>query len=218
MFDGKQDRQIDINCRTISKRIYPFPQIDKKLRVIPLKIFPSIFSRHEQLMLGNLGRRWPFSFKGQLEMGDDPIDNFMIFNESNDLHLTSTRRAETTSLTGKHEKTLFSTALTPDAGKPTHRIAAVEIALDHLLDYRTEISVLLFKTILIFYKKPLEIMKKHPVEDDALRMSKTIDPCHGRSHRSRNGSTSWIRLPPPEKAIRAPAQKGESGRENVNRC
>jgi len=128
------------------------------------------------------------------------------------------RRAETTSLTGKHEKTLFSTTRTPDAGKPAHRIAAVEILLDNILDDGPEISVLLFKTILVFSKKPLEIMKKHPVEDGALRMSRIIDSFHGRSHRSRNRPTSWIRPSPPEKATRAPAQKDESGRENVNRC
>lgn len=42
--------------------------------------------------------------------------------------------------------------------KAAHRIAAVKITLDHLLDYRTEIPVLLFKTIFIFSKEPLEII------------------------------------------------------------
>ena len=47
MFNGKQDRQIDINCRTISKRIDSFPHAEKKQRIIPLKIFPYLFSYHE---------------------------------------------------------------------------------------------------------------------------------------------------------------------------
>ena len=49
------------------------------------------------------------------------------------------RRAETTSLTGKHQQTLFPTVRAPDAGKPAHRIAAVEILLDNILDDGPEI-------------------------------------------------------------------------------
>ena len=67
-----------------------------------------------------------------------------------------------------------------DAGKPAHRISAVEILLNHLLDYRTEIPVLLLETILIFPQEPLEIVKKHPVKNRIFRMTLPVDPCHGR--------------------------------------
>jgi hypothetical protein len=48
--------------------------------------------------------------------------------------LGMTRRAKSTSLAGKHEETLFPTVGTPDAGKPAHRIATVEILLNNILD------------------------------------------------------------------------------------
>jgi len=41
-----------------------------------------------------MGRRWPFSLKGQLEMTDDPIDDLMIFDESDDSHLAAALRTE----------------------------------------------------------------------------------------------------------------------------
>jgi hypothetical protein len=65
-----------------------------------------------------------------------------------------TRRAEPACLAGKHQQALFPAVGTPDAGKPAHRIAAVEILLYHLLDYRTEVPVLLLETILIFPEEP----------------------------------------------------------------
>ena len=50
-----------------------------------------------------------------------------------------------------------------------------------------ETAVLSLKPDLVFSEKLLEVMKKHPVEDGALRMSKTINPCHG----SRDDSKNW---------------------------
>jgi hypothetical protein len=129
-----------------------------------------------------------------------------------------TRWTKAACLAGKHEETLLPTVRTPDTGKPAHRIAAVEILLHNILDHRTQEAVLPLKPALVFSEKLRKVMKKHPIEDGALRMSKTINPCHGRSHTSRNGPTSWIRPPLPEKAARALAQKNESGQENVNRC
>jgi hypothetical protein len=43
-----------------------------------------------------LGLRWrrAFSLKGELEMADDPIDNFGIFNKGDDFHLCAALRAE----------------------------------------------------------------------------------------------------------------------------
>jgi hypothetical protein len=38
--------------------------------------------------------RWPCSFKCELEMADDLIDGLRIFDESDNLHFASTRRAQ----------------------------------------------------------------------------------------------------------------------------
>jgi hypothetical protein len=63
----------------------------------------------------------------------------------------------------------------PHAGKSAHRIAAVEITLNHLQDYRTEIPVLFLEPILIFSKESLEI-KKTPC-----KKQKVPDVARGRS-------------------------------------
>jgi len=83
-------------------------------------------------------------------------------------------------LAGKHQQPLFPTVGTPDAGKAAHRIAAVQILLDHILDYRAEVPVLLLKTILIFPKEQLEIIEEHPIKHRVFRMALSVDPCHGR--------------------------------------
>jgi hypothetical protein len=101
-----------------------------------------------------------------------------------------TRRAESLGATREHNEPLLPTVGTPDAGKPAARIAAVEIALDHLLDDRPEKTVLPLETTLIFSQEPVEMMEKHPVEDGPLRMSGTIDSRHSRRIASRNGPTS----------------------------
>ena len=62
-------------------------------------------------------------------------------------------------LAGKHEQPFFPTVGTPDAVKSAHRIAAVQVLLDHFLDHRTEKAVLLFKPILIFSQKLLKVIK-----------------------------------------------------------
>jgi len=67
-------------------------------------------------------------------------------------------------LAGKHKQPLFPTVGTPDAGKPAHRITTIEVLLDNILDYRTEVPVLLLKTILVFTKEALKIIKEHPVK------------------------------------------------------
>jgi hypothetical protein len=90
-------------------------------------------------------------------------------------------------LAGKHQQALFPTIGTPDAGKATHRIAAVEVLLYNILDHRTEEAVLPLETILIFLKKLLEIVKKHPVKHGVFRMTLAVYPCHGREDDSRNG-------------------------------
>jgi len=83
-------------------------------------------------------------------MADDLIDGLRVLDEGDDTHLSSAGRTETTGFAGKHEEALFPTVWTPDAGKPAHRIATVEILLNDILDDQPEISILLIETILIF--------------------------------------------------------------------
>jgi hypothetical protein len=88
-------------------------------------------------------------------------------------------RTKSACLAGEHKEALFPTVRATDTGKPAHRIATVEIFLNDILDHRTEEPVLLFKTILIFLKKPLERIKKHPIKNRVFRMPLAVDPCHG---------------------------------------
>jgi len=78
-------------------------------------------------------------------------------------------------------------ARTPDPGKPAAGVAAVEVALDDILDDRTEVAIFALKTPLIFRDKPLEMMKKHPVENGAFRMTRTVDSRHIGDEESRIG-------------------------------
>jgi len=65
-----------------------------------------------------------------------------------------------------------------DPGEARARVAAVEIALDHLLDDRSEKTVLPLETTLILSQEPIEMMEQHPVEDPPLRMARTIYSRH----------------------------------------
>jgi hypothetical protein len=56
----------------------------------------------------------------------------------------------------------------------------------HLLDDRPEISVVPLEPALIFRDEPLEMMKKHPVENGPFRISRTIDSCHSKDKDSGN--------------------------------
>ena len=50
-----------------------------------------LFGCHQEFMLDGFGGWWSFRMKCQLQVFDDPIDNFMISNESNEFYLTSTQ-------------------------------------------------------------------------------------------------------------------------------
>jgi hypothetical protein len=105
----------------------------------------------------------------------------------------------------------------PDAGKAAARIAAVEVALDDLLDDGPEKAVLPLEAALILCQEALEMMKKHPIEDGPLRMPGTIDSGHGRREVPGNGPTS--RISPDlldEKAKGQPLAQA-SREKNVNR-
>jgi len=97
------------------------------------------------------------------------------------------RRTKSPGAAGKHQKPLLPTVGTADAGKPAARVAAVQIALYDFLDDRPEEAVLLLETALVFGEELVEMMKKHPVEDGAFRMSGTVDSCHGQDKNPTNG-------------------------------
>jgi len=88
------------------------------------------------------------------------------------------RRTEAAGTAGEHQQPLLPTRGTPDAGKPAAGVAAVQIALDHLLDDRPEKTVLSLETGLIFLKELVKVMEEHPVEHGALWMSGTVNSCH----------------------------------------
>jgi hypothetical protein len=93
--------------------------------------------------------------------------------------LGMTRWTKSACLAGKKKKTLFPTIRTPDAGKPAHRVAAVKILLHHILNHRTEETILSLKPALVFSEKLRKVMKKHPVKYRVLRMTLAVNPCHG---------------------------------------
>jgi len=39
-------------------------------------------------------------------------------------------------------------------------------------------TILLLKAALVDCQEPVEVMEQHPIEDRALRMTRTIDPLH----------------------------------------
>jgi len=94
--------------------------------------------------------------------------------------LRMARWAKSTSATGKVKEALLTTVRTPDAGKPAARVAAVEVALDHILDDGSEEAVLSLETGLIFGQELVKVMEEHPVEHGAFRMSGTVNFCHSR--------------------------------------
>ena len=98
-----------------------------------------------------------------------------------------TRRAESPGAAGEHQKPIFPTVRTADAGESATGVPAVQIALHDFLDDRPEEVVLLLEPALILHQKPVEIVKKHPGENRAFWMTRTIDSGHSRSHESRNG-------------------------------
>jgi hypothetical protein len=60
---------------------------------------------------------------------------------------------------GEHQEVLPMAVRTADAGEPAARVAAVEVALDHLLDNGPEEPVLLLEGIFILDQEPFEVMK-----------------------------------------------------------
>jgi len=96
------------------------------------------------------------------------------------------RRAKSSGLAGKHQQMFRPAAWAPDPGKAAARIAAIEIALDDLLDDRPEKAVFPLEPALVFRDEPLEMVEKHPVENGPFRMTRAIDSRHIGNEVSRN--------------------------------
>ena len=90
--------------------------------------------------------------------------------------LGMTRGTKPAGTAGEHQEPLLPTVGTADAGKAAARIAAVQVALNHLLDDRPEEAVVLLKTTLVLHHEPVKVMEQHPVEDGAFWMTGAIDP------------------------------------------
>ncbi|NIO20746.1 MAG: hypothetical protein GTN76_08425 [Candidatus Aenigmarchaeota archaeon] len=71
--------------------------------------------------------------------------------------------------------------------KAAHRIASVEMLVNNILDQGSQEAVLSLKPALVFSEKLPEVMKKHPAEDCALRMSEKVNPCLDRSDSQETG-------------------------------
>jgi len=56
----------------------------------------------------------------------------------------------------------------------------------HILDDRPEITIVPLEPALVFGGEPLEMMEKHPVENGAFRMTRTVDSRHIGNEVSRN--------------------------------
>jgi hypothetical protein len=96
------------------------------------------------------------------------------------------RRAKPSGLAGKHQKMFRPAAWAPNPGESATGIAAVEIALDDVLDDRPEETIVPLESALVFGDEPLEMMKKHPVENGAFRMARAVDSRHIGNEASRN--------------------------------
>jgi hypothetical protein len=156
-------------CSSIKERILIRPPIEK-LSLEAEEQTQHLRDREDDLTVGNVHQ----------EFSPHPLAPFLTA-------LGMTRWTKPACLAGKHQQPLFSAVRTPDAGKPAHRIAAVEVFLNDILDDGTDIPVLLLEAILILSQKRLEIMKKHPVKHCEFRMTLSADPCHGRKDDSQNG-------------------------------
>jgi len=106
---------------------------------------------------------------------DDAVHHGIVGEEGNNAHPSAACRTPERVDFINLKESLLSTVGTTDAGKPTARVAAVQIALHNLLDDRPEEAILLLETALILRQESVEVMKYHPVECSPFRMSRAID-------------------------------------------
>jgi len=138
--------------------------------------------------------RWGRLVRGKckLEVVNDAIDYGEIGEESDDPHHAAALRAD-------HRINFID--FTDHLGPAAVQVAAVEVALDDFFDDRPEEAVLLLEAALVLRQEPVEVMKKHPVEDGPLRMPGTIHSRHSGRMASRNG-------PRPRKFPYRPGKRG----------
>jgi hypothetical protein len=108
--------------------------------------------------------------------------------------------AESPRLAGERQQMFTAAIRAADPGEAGTRVAAVEIALDDLLDDRPELAVLLLETALVRCQEPVEVMEQHPIEDRTLRMARTVDS----RHIGRVDPKSVPEIPPENKKGRRP--------------
>lgn len=77
--------------------------------------------------------------------------------------------------TGKRQQMLGPAARAPDPGKSAAGIAAVKIAQDHVFDDRPEITIVPLEAAFVFGYEPLDMIKKHSIENGAFRMTRTVN-------------------------------------------
>jgi len=122
------------------------------------------------------------------------------------------RRTEAARLTGKRQQMFRPAAWAADPGESAAGIAAVEVFFDHLFDDRTEEAIFALKTLIIFRDKPLEMMKKHPIEDRAFRMTSTVDSPHIGNKDSKNAPRTRSRADSRDSAKKTQEMRSEKRR------
>jgi len=67
--------------------------------------------------------------------------------------------AEASGAAGEHQEPFFPTVGTADAGEPATGVAAIEVAVYHLLDNRPQVAVLSLEAVLILREEPVKVME-----------------------------------------------------------
>ena len=134
-------------------------------------------------------------------MVDDSVHHRKVRNKGDDLHRAAALRAEervdlihftdhlgpalgvaggteAAGAAGEHKQPLLATVGTADAGKPAAGIAAIEVALHHLLDDGPKEAVFFLKAALMLGKETVEIVKEHAIEDGAFGMARAVNSWH----------------------------------------
>jgi hypothetical protein len=82
--------------------------------------------------------------------------------------LRMARRTEAAGAAGKHQEVFRMAVGTADPGKPTARVAAVQIFFDDVLNDGPEKAILSLEPALVFGQEALEMVEQYPVEDSSV--------------------------------------------------
>ncbi len=80
--------------KKVSYKIDSSSQIDKKQSRMLSEIFSPLLGCHQELLQDNLRRRRPFGHEGKLEVSDNLVDNFVIFDKGDHFHLSAALRTQ----------------------------------------------------------------------------------------------------------------------------